>query len=327
MDFFFHALLPYLLGRFLGLKREYLAAFVLGGIAPDLDTLVVWINQIHPTSYLIVHRGFTHTLFFGFFLAAILLFLVSRNSIKVRSRGFITEDIEFSLSALAYAYGGIISHLFLDFLTTGGVPLFYPLTATRYSAGIFSRIEIVIMIATLLVIAKLITGRQKIKIDKRMSAVFLIFLLVVSGIRIGGKEMAYGFYEDSPEIYPDLNLFQWIILKNDSENNSFRISYFNLLSGELPRNFSYLRKNVPPDEDGFDEALEATEILPQVKLFRWRSDAVAINASEKDGQWFIEYYDPVLKAQSMNSWRPLNSVSRAYGSIQVMVNEAGAVLV
>lgn len=204
MDFFFHALLPYLLGRFLGLKREYLAAFVLGGIAPDLDTLVVWINQIHPTSYLIVHRGFTHTLFFGFFLAAILLFLVSRNSIKVRSRGFITEDLEFSLSALAYAYGGIISHLFLDFLTTGGVPLFYPLTATRYSAGIFSRIEIVIMIATLLVIAKLITGRQKIKIDKRMSAVFLIFLLVVSGIRIGGKEMAYGFYEDSPEIYPDL---------------------------------------------------------------------------------------------------------------------------
>lgn len=41
MDFFSHALLPYLLGRFLRLRRDYLAALVLGGIAPDLDTLVV----------------------------------------------------------------------------------------------------------------------------------------------------------------------------------------------------------------------------------------------------------------------------------------------
>ncbi len=78
MDFFSHALLPYLLGRFLRIRRDYLAALVLGGIAPDLDVLVVWINQIHPTSYLIVHRGFTHTFLFGFFVAAILLCLVSR---------------------------------------------------------------------------------------------------------------------------------------------------------------------------------------------------------------------------------------------------------
>ena len=74
-------LLPYLFGSFLGLKRKYLAALVLGGIAPDLDVLVVWINYIYPTSLLIVHRGFTHTLFFGFFVAAFVLFLATRDRV------------------------------------------------------------------------------------------------------------------------------------------------------------------------------------------------------------------------------------------------------
>jgi len=327
MDFFSHALLPFLLGRFLRLRREYLAAFVLGGIAPDLDTLIVWINQIHPTSYLLVHRGFTHTLFFGFFVAAFLLYLVSRDSFKTRSRGLVTADLQFSPATLAYSYAGIISHLFLDYLTSEGVPLFYPLTASRYSAEIFSRIEIVILIATLLFMAKLFRDRPAIKIDKRMSAVFIIFLLVVSGIRLQGKEMADGLYDDGSKIYPDSNLFQWTILKNDSDNNRFLISRFNLFAGPLPDNTYYLHQSIPLHKDGFDSVLVRAESLPQVKLFRWRSSAVAINASEKEGQWIIEYFDPVIMAQYANSWRPLNASSRGFGSIRVMVNENGAAVV
>ena len=326
MDFFSHALLPYLLGRFLRIRRDYLAALVLGGIAPDLDVLVVWINQIHPTSYLIVHRGFTHTFLFGFFVAAILLFLVSRDWIKTRSRGIVTEDLQFSATTLAYSYAGIISHLFLDFLTSGGVPLFYPLTAARYSAEIFSRIEIVIMIATLLFMAKLFRDRPEMKIDKKVSAAFLIFLLVISGIRLEGKDMANGFHDDGFKIYPDSNLFQWIMLKNDSNNNSFLISKFNIFTGLLPDNASYLHQNAPLHKDGLDEALNRAESLPQVKLFRWRSSAVAINASEKEGNWIIEYYDPVIVTQYMNSWRPPNISSRGFGSIQVVANETGAEL-
>ena len=82
MDIFTHALLPYLLGSSLRMNKKLLAAFVLGGIAPDLDLLVVWINSIYPTSLLIVHRGFTHTFFFGFFTALIVLYLASRRPVK-----------------------------------------------------------------------------------------------------------------------------------------------------------------------------------------------------------------------------------------------------
>ena len=36
-------------------------------------------------------------------------------------------------------------------------------------------------------------------------------------------------------------------------------------------------------------AVDAAEKLPQVKLFRWRAYAVAINATSQNSSWIIEY--------------------------------------
>jgi inner membrane protein len=330
MDFFSHALLPYLLGGFLGLKKKYLAALVLGGIAPDLDVLVAWVNYIHPTSLLIVHRGFTHTFFFGFFVAAIMLYIASRDSIKTRAQRLVNPNfdytnLEFSASCLAFAYAGILSHLFLDFLTSGGVPLFYPLIATRYSAEIFSQIEITIMIASLLILVQLFRERKETKSNKKLRVTFLIVLLIVSGIRIEGKEMAEGSYERNSELFPDSNLFQWAVLDNGIE--SFQVREFSSLFGELPHNSSFLRLNVSHSANGLERALAAADSLPQVKIFRWRAYAVAINASEKNGEWLLEYYDPVVRTESMNDWRAIGVASIGHGSIQVRVDGAEAMVV
>ncbi len=317
MDFFTHAVLPYLLGSFLGLKKKYIAALVLGGIAPDLDMLVVWINYIHPTSLLIVHRGFTHTFFFGFFIAAFMLFLATRDRVLARAQRFISLDLDFSAPCLAFAYAGIISHLFLDYLTTRGVPLFYPFVAARYSAEIFSMIEIIIMIASLLVLAELYRERSRAKFNKNLFIIFVAFLLIVSGIRLEGKEMARSFLDDkSAEVYPDSNLFQWAILENDSDR--FHVYEFNSLYGEMPHNSTFLRLNISSGSMGSERALELAENLPQVKLFRWRAYAVAINASELNGSWLLEYYDPVVKQEMMNC-RAHRKCAFGYGSVRVQV--------
>ena len=322
MDFFSHAVLPYLLGSFLGLKKKYLAALVLGGIAPDLDLLVIWINYIHPTSLLIVHRGFTHTLFFGFFIAAFMLLLASRVQILTIVQRFISLDLDFSAPCLAFAYAGILSHLFLDYLTTRGVPLFYPFVAARYSAEIFSMIEIIIMIGSLLVLAELYRERSRAKFNKNLFIIFMAFLLVVGGIRLEGKEMARSFLNDkSAEVYPDSNLFQWAILENDSDR--FHVYEFNSLYGMMQHSSTFLRLNISSGSMGSKRALELAEGLPQVKLFRWRAYAVAINASELNGSWLLEYYDPVVKQEMMNSWS-IASAASGYGSVRVQVenNEA-----
>jgi inner membrane protein len=323
MDFFSHAVLPYLLGSFLGLKKKYLAALVLGGIAPDLDLLVVWINYIHPTSLLLVHRGFTHTFFFGFFVAAFMLFLATRDRVLARVKRFINLDLDFSVSCLAFAYAGIISHLFLDYLTTRGVPLFYPFVAARYSAEIFSMIEIIIMIASLLALADLYRERSRAKFNKNLFIIFVAFLLIVSGIRLEGKEMARGNLDDkSAEVYPDSNLFQWAILENDSDR--FQVYEFNSLYGEMPHSSTFLRLNISSGSIGSERALGLAENLPQVKLFRWRAYAVAINASELNGSWLFEYYDPVVKLETMNAGRIIGAASRGYGSVQVKVENSEA---
>jgi inner membrane protein len=84
MDHFTHDLLPYLVGSILRLNKRDLTVLVLGWIAPDFDVLLVWISYFYPNYLLITHRGFTHTFFFGVFIALAILRLASYEPVKDR---------------------------------------------------------------------------------------------------------------------------------------------------------------------------------------------------------------------------------------------------
>jgi inner membrane protein len=326
MDFFSHALLPYLLGSFLGMNKKLLAAFVLGGIAPDLDLLVVWLNDIRPTSLLIVHRGFTHTFFFGFFTVLVVLYLVSRDPLKAVIQRFLDFDLDFSATTLALAYAGVLSHLFLDYLTTKGVPLFYPWDAARYSAEIFFHTEIIILIASLAVLAELFRERSRAKFNKNLFIIFVILIVAVGAIRIEGKEMAQGFfYNESAKNFAGPGLFQWTAL--DDDHDRFQVYMFDSMQGKVQQSLTAPRLSVQPEGDEPEKAIETAEELPQVKLFRWRAYAVAVNASFQNGSWILEYYDPIVKMETMSAWPILQRAAGSYGSLQVKVEgDAAAVI-
>jgi hypothetical protein len=126
------------------------------------------------------------------------------------------------------------------------------------------------------------------------------------------------------EVFPDWSLFQWNILsKNES---GFQVYSYNSLSNNIsyiasyPRlhverdsgdpksaldlNFGdYLKEDIDPkasvsrDEiSDLKEALHLADSNPMVVLFRWRACAVAVNASQNNGSWSFEYYDPVSRA-------------------------------
>ncbi len=281
MDIFSHALLPYLFGSFFRLNKKPIAAFVLGGIAPDLDLLVVWINYFYPTSLLIVHRGFTHTFLFGFFTVLIVLYFASRIPVKSFIQRFVDFDLDFSFPLIAIAFVGLISHLFLDFLTTRGAPLFYPWDNVRYSADIFFQTEIIIMIASLVVLAELFRekrskDRSPTRFNRNLFVIFLAFFLVVGAIRIEGKETTQSFFaNESAKVYPDSSLFQWAVLEDDIDR--FHVYEFNSLLGETEHSSTFFRIFIPSGVEGSRKAIEAAEKLSQVRLFRWRAYAVAIN--------------------------------------------------
>jgi len=57
--------------------------------------------------------------------------------------------------------------------------------------------------------------------------------------------------------------------------------------------------------------------LSQIKLFRGRAYAVAINATLENGSWIIEYYDPLARAQIANSKAVFRPALKGYGSVRV----------
>jgi len=69
---------------------------------------------------------------------------------------------------------------------------------------------------------------------------------------------------------------------------------------------------------GAERALDLAANLPQVKLFRWRAYAVAINASKLNGSWLLEYYEPGVMLEMMNSGS-IGNAAFGYGSVRVKV--------
>jgi len=324
MDLFTHALLPYLLGSYLGLDKRLLAALVLGGIAPDLDILVSWINSVYPTTLLLVHRGITHTLFFGFFFALLIFYLASRERIKGFLGRFIKYDLEFSAKSLGFLYAGVLMHLFVDYTTTRGAPLFYPWQAARYSADIFSQIEPVALIASLLVLAELIRERHRTIFNKNILIIFILFFVIMGGIRIEGKASAESFFDgQNASVYPDSNPFAWVALENDS--HQFLVYKYDSLAGKVTNSSAFARITVASSLTQAKAAMDESEKLPQVRLFRWRAYAVAISAtSQQNRSWSIEYYDPVVRAQMANSGPVFRPALKGYGSVWVRVEDGTA---
>lgn len=328
MDIFSHALLPYLIGSNFRLDKKLLAALVIGGIAPDLDFFLIWVNYVYPSDFLIVHRGLTHTFFFGFPTALFVLYIASRGPVKSVVGRFVDFDVELSLAAMALAYAGVLSHLFLDYLTTRGAPLFYPMYSARLSADIFYHTEIIIALASLCIIIYLFKKPYWVDTKKTL-IIFIAVLLVIGAIRIEGKEASKSFLGDSSiKSYPSAGLFEWTLL--DENGEEFDVYEYNALSRVAKFNSTFPRFSVQSErigvvagsgeDDDIVAAMEAAEELPQVKVFRWRAYAVAVNASLQNGVWCLEYYDPIVKAETMNSSSLFKLVSSNYAAVEVMID-------
>jgi len=126
MDLFSHALLPYLIAKSFKRRHEDVTSFVLGGIAPDIDVFIMWIDFVYPTFFLITHRGITHSLFFGFITAICVLFLASRTGIRSFINRFINFQPAVTPGSAVWACAGAAIHIFLDSITTHGFPFFIP---------------------------------------------------------------------------------------------------------------------------------------------------------------------------------------------------------
>ncbi len=91
---------------------EYIIMTGIFAVISDLDSVIG-----------LKHRGFTHSLSFAF-LVSLMLYAIPFEGYRL---------------AWLSAAIGILSHLFLDSLTRGGVPLYHPLSKKRHSLPLVAK--------------------------------------------------------------------------------------------------------------------------------------------------------------------------------------------
>ncbi|MDH5415167.1 MAG: metal-dependent hydrolase, partial [Flavobacteriaceae bacterium] len=101
-------------------NRLALRLCILGSILPDFDV----VGFAFGISYgdMLGHRGFTHSIIFAVFFAAICIFYFQREALKTKLKFFLLF------------FTSIMSHGIFDMLTNGGlgVGLFIPFSPKRY---------------------------------------------------------------------------------------------------------------------------------------------------------------------------------------------------
>ncbi len=324
LDLFSHALFPYLLGNYFKKNRKEITAFVIGGIAPDFDVFLLWIQYLYPTFLLITHRGITHSLVFGFVTGILILYIASRQKIARIVQHYVAFEPVFSRRCVMYAFAGVLIHLGFDFSTTRGVPLLYPIVVTRYSAELFDYTDIFITIVSLIMVVSLFRK----PFNKGMITKFLVLFLIVLGglgtLRIVEKYNANQFFHDGKiNSFPTMNPFTWYIQKE--YDSSIQIFEYNSLENMSMYNDTFQRLTVLSGGEGFENALSAAEKLPQVKMFRWRAHSVIINASYNNLTWSFQYSDPVMLVE-MRNIPTFRIIGARFGSLMVNVTGDKAIV-
>lgn len=107
-----------------------MSASILGSLLPDIDHRNSYIGRrLKVTSWIasktLGHRGATHSpIFTGLFLLTLQI-LIGRSKLYVNLNVLTVVN--------TFLYYGILSHIFLDSLTPGGVPLLYPIFSNKIS--------------------------------------------------------------------------------------------------------------------------------------------------------------------------------------------------
>lgn len=105
----------------------YMASAVIGSIFPDIDHKGSYISKrVKAVSFfisrLLKHRGITHAPIVSIFMMGVLL---------VVGRFFFFSDL-LNVGIIGFLIGAL-SHILLDSMTKGGVPLLYPFNKKKFS--------------------------------------------------------------------------------------------------------------------------------------------------------------------------------------------------
>lgn len=304
----------------------------------DFDVLIVWIPLLLPQLYVFTHRGVTHSIFIAFLVSTVALYIFTRKiiieNINARLKAGLSAGAKLSNQTVLAAYLGALSHILLDYSTTYGVPVFYPLSINKYSGELFFYMDFILMISGIALVLALY--KKKIRKSKPFLAAFLLLILAIGGFRLVEKsdvtsvESSQASLLPPPSLYPTANPFVWWVVKEDREGSSIYVKRYDALLKNYDFSEIYPKLEVAAGNSSisFDEALASANDLPQVERFYWNAAKVSTTAiyNSTADSWLIQLKDPLRDAMRKSSpgFSGLNPRERGGLNISVSKDEARA---
>ena len=257
MDSITHALLVATLLTLAG-QQEFIIFGIIGAIILDADILFTIVSRKRPELYLYIHGGAAHSIVGSAIMAAcayVIFFVVS-----VSTGLMVPSPIyyQFGITAFLCTIGGAWLHVTLDYLATPGIPLFWPGSEKKYTAGIFAGPSFFMIIVSWTFLILLILGVVPLTLLWIYGALFIVFLIVRGGIR------AIAYFRLPADTFPTFNALRWMVIRK--ENDSWWTSFFTITGKEAGMAKTYPAYDGVPAED-----LKAIEAIPEVRRVRYHS--------------------------------------------------------
>lgn len=246
---------------------------ILGAVLIDFDVAFRLLSDNYPGLYMFTHGGITHSIsgavavsVIGLVAAVIISALLPvNNSWRMSLTGI----------GLLAVLCGAMSHLVFDYLAYPGIPLFYPFTDLKYTAGIFAGPSIAISITSAVFIGLLYFRKAGNEHLILYLGAVLLFVVLFAGIKLYAGSISDG------RTIPTMNPAYWIIV--DESDTAYRITCLDLISGSSEAEEFRKYTNIIQPE------LLSIDITPELKRLKYHSYAVTV---EKYGEYII-FKDPL----------------------------------
>ncbi|MFX0211013.1 MAG: metal-dependent hydrolase, partial [Candidatus Hodarchaeota archaeon] len=227
MDLFTHITVSVAIVTTLSHDEDSQRAFIIGGMAPDVDVLISWLSTLIPQLFFLQHRGLFHAVLVAPVITMVLIFLTKYserfNYIKRFKERFQEMYTEFNSKTVFWGVLGSLIHLFMDFITQGGLHLFYPLIYQRISISTISVFDPLITIISSIIVLRFVYSKfmgsstyslSQVKKSVKLTSILFVILLIVYGLLQVNTVVVQSPISTTPDSIP---IFRWVV----SEENNF----------------------------------------------------------------------------------------------------------
>lgn len=193
-----------------GMTGPYLFPLLLGAVIPDIDIVFKPFSDRYPALFISTHGGFTHSVTGSLAVA----FLCLLGLISAAGTGILPDILvpgSWMITGLLIVTG-TLSHLLLDSLAYPGIPLLYPFSADRLTAGIFPGPSIILLAASAGYVTLILTGHANATASAIYTSFFVLFIAGSSILALYVRSVTEG------RAVPTLHPLRWLLISEDNRH-------------------------------------------------------------------------------------------------------------